>query len=42
LASPLSDLRDAKAFVVRRADVSAEDLLTWARTRMAGFKANNY
>jgi HIP---CoA ligase len=27
-----------KAFVVRQADISADDLLTWARARMAGFK----
>jgi acyl-CoA synthetase (AMP-forming)/AMP-acid ligase II len=27
-----------KAFVVRRGPVSAEELIEWSRTRMAGFK----
>jgi HIP---CoA ligase len=31
-----------KAFVVRQADVSADDLIAWSRNRMAGFKVPRY
>jgi acyl-CoA synthetase (AMP-forming)/AMP-acid ligase II len=32
----------AKAFVVAAGDISAEDLITWSRDRMAGFKVPRY
>jgi acyl-CoA synthetase (AMP-forming)/AMP-acid ligase II len=32
----------AKAFVVAGGDISAEDLITWSRDRMAGFKVPRY
>jgi acyl-CoA synthetase (AMP-forming)/AMP-acid ligase II len=31
-----------KAFIVRKQDVTADELITWAKTRMAGFKAPRY